>query len=62
MACSCCSPVKEGKKKKYEEYEITDAARTLIRAEEIKANKVLSKLVAAELDKQSKAIAKAKGK
>lgn len=61
MACSCCQPA-TGKKKKYEEYEIQDAARVLIRAEEIKANKELSKLVAAELDKQAKSIQRVKGK
>lgn len=61
MACSCCQPTTD-KKKKYEEYEIQDAARALIRAEEIKANKELSKLVAAELDKQAKNIQRVKGK
>jgi hypothetical protein len=63
MECSCCkAATAEGKKKKYEKYEIEDAARTLIRAEEIKSNKELSKLVSAELDKQEKAIRQAKGK
>ena len=46
----------EPKKPKYDEWEIKDAVRTLIRAEEIKQNKELMSFVAPELEKQSKAI------
>ena len=46
----------EPKKPKYDEWEIKDAVRTLIRAEEIKQDKELMSFVAPELEKQSKAI------
>lgn len=46
----------EPKKPKYDEWEIKDAVRTLIRAEEIKQDKELMAFVAPELEKQSKAI------
>jgi hypothetical protein len=42
---------------KYEKYEIEDAARTLVRAEEIKQDTNLCKLVYKELDRQAKALA-----
>lgn len=48
----------EPKKPKYDEWEIKDAVRTLIRAEEIKQDKELMSFVAPELEKQSKAIKK----
>ena len=40
------------KKKKYEDYEIEGALNTLIRAEEIKQDKELMKLIAPKIDKQ----------
>lgn len=46
----------EPKKPKYDEWEVKDAVRTLIRAEEIKQDKELMSFVAPELEKQSKAI------
>lgn len=46
----------ESKKPKYDEWEIKDAVRTLIRAEEIKQDKELMSFVAPELEKQGKAI------
>lgn len=46
----------EPKKPKYDEWEIKDAVRTLIRVEEIKQDKELMSFVAPELEKQSKAI------
>jgi hypothetical protein len=46
----------EPKKPKYDEWEIKEAVRTLIKAEEIKQNKELMVFVAPELEKQSKAI------
>lgn len=46
----------EPKKPKYDEWDIKDAVRTLIRAEEIKQDKELMSFVAPELEKQSKAI------
>ena len=47
---------KEGKEKKYDEWEIKDAVSTLKRAEEIKANKELMKLADAQIKKELKAI------
>lgn len=46
---------KEPEKPKYDEWDIKDAVRTLIRAEEIKADTELMALVTPELDKQAKA-------
>lgn len=46
----------EPKKPKYDEWEIKEAVRTLIKAEEIKQDKELMVFVAPELEKQSKAI------
>ena len=46
---------KEPEKPKYDEWEIKNAVRTLIEAEQIKANTELMALVAPELDKQAKA-------
>ena len=46
----------EPKKPKYDEWDIKDAVRTLIRAEEIKQDKELMAFVAPELEKQSKVI------
>lgn len=48
--------VKQAKKEKYEEWEIKNAVDTLIKAEEIKNNKELMKLVEPELKKQAKAV------
>ena len=42
------------------DFEIRDAARTLVRAEEIKADKSLNKLVNKELNKRRDALAKLK--
>ncbi len=47
---------KEPEKPKYDEWEIKDAVRTLVRAEEIKADTELMALVTPELNKQMKAI------
>jgi len=47
---------KKGKKKKYEDYEISNAVDTLKRAEEIRADDELMKLVSKEAKKQVKAI------
>ena len=47
---------KEPEKPKYDEWEIKDAVRTLVRAEEIKADTELMALVTPELNKQVKAI------
>lgn len=47
--------VKE-KKKKYEDYEIEEAVRTLMRAEEIKADPALMKCCMKEVSKKKKAI------
>lgn len=55
MSCGC-SPVKPGEKKKIDQYEVEDAVRTLIRAEEVKGNAELMKLVGAEVNKKKKAI------
>lgn len=49
----------EGEKPKYDEWEIKNAVRTIIEAEQIKQNAELMKLVAPELDKQVKATASA---
>jgi hypothetical protein len=50
-------PVKpEGKKKKYEEYEVDSAVETLIRAEEIKHNPPLMALVQKKIAKKKRAI------
>lgn len=46
---------KDEPKPKYDEWEIKDAVRTLVHAEEIKGNAELMALVAPELDKQAKA-------
>ena len=51
--------VKQEKTKKYDEWEIKDAVRTLVQAEEIKQNKELMKLVIPELKKQSNAMEQA---
>jgi hypothetical protein len=48
--------VAKEKKDKYDEWEIRNAVDTLIRAEEIKANKKLVALAQKELDKRKKAI------
>ena len=45
--------------KPMEEYEIQDAARTLVRAEEIRANPALKAAAQAELQRQSDVIKKA---
>lgn len=45
---------KEPEKPKYDEWEIKNAVRTLIEAEEIKNNVELMALVAPELEKQAK--------
>lgn len=46
---------KEPEKPKYDEWEVKNSVRTLIEAEQIKANAELMALVAPELDKQAKA-------
>ena len=51
--------VKQKKTKKYDEWEIKDAVRTLVQAEEIKQNKELMNLVIPELKKQSNAMEQA---
>lgn len=48
------SPKKDG----FEKYEIEEAVRTLIRAEEIKQNKKLRPVVMKELDRQLSAMKK----
>lgn len=53
------SPVQEDKKKmygKYDEYEIKDAVRTLMEAEEIKADSEKMKYVKQCIEKKKKAI------
>lgn len=45
----------EPEKPKYDDWEIKNAVRTLIEAEEIKTNPELMALVAPELEKQAKA-------
>jgi len=52
------SPKSEGQNKKIDKYEVDDAVRTLLRAEDIKSNKELMKLVGPELAKQHKNISK----
>lgn len=47
---------KDEPKPKYDEWDIKDAVRTLIRAEEIKNDAELMSLVSPELEKQAKAI------
>jgi len=49
----------EPKKKKYEDWEIEEAARTLLRAEEIKQDAELMKLAAPKLEKTVRAAASA---
>lgn len=51
--------VKQEKTKKYDEWEIKDAVRTLVQAEEIKQNKELMNLVIPELKKKSNAMEQA---
>lgn len=46
----------EAEKPKYDDWEVKNAVRTLIEAEEIKNNAELMTLVAPELDKQVKAV------
>lgn len=45
-----------GKKKKYEDWEIEDAARTLVRAKEIKDDEHLMEYVQPVLEKQQEAV------
>lgn len=47
---------KEPEKPKYDEWEIKNAVRTLVEAEEIKNNAELMAFVAPELEKQAKAV------
>lgn len=49
------SQEEEQEKPKYDEWEIKNAVRTLIEAEQIKGNQELMALVAPELEKQAKA-------
>ena len=46
--------VKQEKTKKYDEWEIKDAVRTLVLAEEIKQNKELMNLVVLEMEDLAK--------
>lgn len=48
----------EPKKDSIDKYEVEDAVRTLLRAEEIKADKKLMALVGPEISKKHKAISK----
>lgn len=48
-----------GNEPKYKDWEIEDAARTIMRAEEIKQDKELMALVAPKIQKQAKAAANA---
>ena len=50
---------KKVEKPKYDEWEVKNAVRTLIEAEEIKTNAELMSLVAPELEKQAKAVSNA---
>ena len=52
----------KAQKRSMDEWEIKDAARTLVRAEEIRGDKPLMKLVDKELVKQQEAILKANKK
>ena len=50
---------KMGKKKRFDEYEVEDAARTLIEAQKVKGDSRLLKAATKEVEKQAKATAKA---
>lgn len=50
------TPVKEPEKKEFDRWEIDDAVRTLVRAEEIKADPKLMAACSKALAKQKKAI------
>jgi len=55
MPIEACSK----KDSKYDEWEIKDALRTITRADEIKADPKMMKLIAAELTRQQEALAAA---
>ena len=56
------SIAERAQKRSFDDFEIRDAARTLIRAEEIRADKPMMKRVNKELSKQKEAIIKANRK
>ncbi len=59
MKTSEAKPVKDKKINGFDEFEIDDAARTLLRAEEIKQDPKLMEAVKPKLEKQAKAVVSA---